>query len=364
MGAFALIVLLSAMNGFENLIFKVYENYYPDIKLTPATGKVVPIDSSLISKIKNIKGIRECAVVLEENAVVQNEDNQVVALVKGVSANWPSVVKTDSLVVAGSAEFSTRENQKLAWMAEGMIYKLGVGGESSKISVMAPRRETVGVSQMDMNEDQIHIGAMVRAGDEMNQKLLLVPLDWAQSLFEREGFVSGYEIKTSNPKELNFVKTEIKKVTGSEMVVKDRYEQNVAVYKMFNTEKWVAFSIMAFVLLLISFNLVGSLSMLVLEKKNNIKTLQHLGLSNNRIKAIFLNEGVLVALFGTALGLILGGTLVLLQHKYGLVTTQSTFAVVYPVELRLSDIFVIGGLSAALGLSSSLYPAIKSPQTT
>lgn len=361
-GAFALIVLLSAMNGFENLIFKVYENYYTDIKITPASGKVIAADTTFLNKIKKLNGVKECAWVLEENAVVQNNDNQVVALVKGVSANWPKVVKTDSLIVAGAPALSTKEGQNLAWMAEGVVYKLGVGGESSGISVMAPRRESVGVSQMDMNEDKIHVGAMIRAGDEMNQKLVIVPLEWSQALFEREGFISGYEIKVKNTQDLKRVKEEIKKLAGPSMNVRDRYEQNVAVYKMFNTEKWVAFSIMAFVLLLISFNLVGSLSMLVLEKKSNIITLKHLGLADGKIKAIFLNEGVIVALFGTLLGLLLGMALVLLQQKYGWVTTQSTFAVVYPVELRWVDVFIIGGLSSFLGLSSSIYPALKSAQ--
>lgn len=362
-GAFALIVLLSAMNGFENLIFKVYENYYADIKLSPVSGKVIPVDSAFLKKLNKVNGVKECALVLEENAVVQNQDNQVVALVKGVGNNWQRVVKTDSLVVAGTPVFATKEGQNLAWMAEGLLYKLGIGGESSGISVMAPRRETVGVSQLDMNEDNIHVGAMIRAGDEMNQKLLVVPLEWAQALFEREGFIGGYEIKVSSPEKLNAVKQEIIKLAGPEIRVKDRYEQNVAVYKMFNTEKWVAFSIMAFVLLLISFNLIGSLSMLVLEKKNNIKTLKYLGMKEGNIKGVFLNEGVIVALFGTLLGLILGIAIVLLQQQYGFVTTQSTFAVVYPVELRFTDILVIAGLSSLLGFSSSVYPALKSTQT-
>ena len=351
------------MNGFENLIFKVYENYYADIKLSPVSGKVIPVDSLFLMKLNKVNGVKECAFVLEENAVVQNQDNQVVALVKGVGKNWLRVVKTDSLVVAGTPVFATKEGQNLAWMAEGLLYKLGIGGESSGISVMAPRRETVGVSQLDMNEDNIHVGAMIRAGDEMNQKLLIVPLDWAQALFEREGFIGGYEIKVSSPQKLNAVKQEIIKLAGPEIQVKDRYEQNVAVYKMFNTEKWVAFSIMAFVLLLISFNLIGSLSMLVLEKKNNIKTLKYLGMNEGKIKGIFLNEGVIVALFGTLLGLILGIAIVLLQQQYGFVTTQSTFAVVYPVELRFTDILVIAGLSSLLGFSSSVYPALKSTQT-
>lgn len=359
-GSFALIVLLSALNGFERMIFKVYENYYPDVKVTPASGKVISFDTTVMMKIAGRKGIRAVAPVLEENAVLQYNDNQAVALVKGVGPEWLKVVKKDSIIAAGKAELNTDNGAALAWMAEGLIYRLAIGRESSQISVMAPRRESVGVAQMDMNEDVIHVGAMVRAGEEMNQKLLVVPRPWAESLFEREKEISAYEIAVSNPDDLADVCADLRSVMGNGFVVKDRYQQNEAIYKMFNTEKWVAFSIMAFVMLLISFNLVGSLSMLVLEKKHDIRLLSHLGMYVKGIRGIFFREGLIVALTGTLAGLLLGAAAVLLQQEYGFITTRSTFAAIYPVQLRAGDILLILALSSGLGISSAVYPALKS----
>lgn len=359
-GAFALMVLLSALNGFERMIFKVYENYYPDLKIVPVHGKVIETDSVLMLKIARFPGVRAASAVLEENAVVEYGDKQVVALIKGVEPAWLRVIRADSMVVAGESVISDSRGNPLGWMAEGLVYKLALGRESSRVNVMAPRRETVGVSQMDMTEDELAIGAMIRAGEEMDQKLVVAPLDWASELFERTGYVSGFEAAVVKQGDLKSVRDGLAEVLGAGYRVRDRYQQNEAVYKMFNTEKWVAFSIMSFVLLLISFNLVGSLSMLVLEKKNDITLLSHLGMQARGIRSIFFREGLIVAMAGTLIGLALGAGAVLLQQRYGFITTQSTFAAVYPVELRYSDILLILLLSASLGVSSAIYPALKS----
>lgn len=359
-GAFALMVLLSALNGFERMIFKVYENYYPDLKIVPVHGKVFETDSALMLKIARFPGVRAASAVLEENAVVEYGDKQVVALIKGVEPAWLRVIRADSMVVAGEPAIRDSRGHPLGWMAEGLVYKLALGRESSRVNVMAPRRETVGVSQMDMTEDELAIGAMIRAGEEMDQKLVVAPLDWAAELFERTGYVSGLELAVTNQGDLSAVRDGLSSMLGPGYRVRDRYQQNEAVYKMFNTEKWVAFSIMSFVLLLISFNLVGSLSMLVLEKKNDISLLSHLGMRARGIRGIFFREGLIVALAGTLVGLILGICAVWLQQRYGFITTQSSFAAVYPVELRYSDVLLILLLSASLGVSSAVYPALKS----
>jgi len=362
-GSFALLVLLSALNGFERIIFKTYENYYPDLKIMPASGKVFSIDESKKRAISGIVGVEKVAAVLEENAIVQYGDNQVVATVKGVDKTWPAIVKTDSLLVAGTPVFENSRGTSFAWLAEGLVYKLAINNNNNAVTVMSPRRESVGVAQMEMNEDNIGVSAVIRAGEEQDDKLLLVPLSWAQALFEREGNISAIEIKTQPSADISQIKNNIQQVIGSEMQVLDRYEQNRAVYKMFNTEKWVSFALMAFVLLLISFNLLGSLSMLVLEKRNDIKLLSHLGMRLKNIQAVFFKEGLMVALAGTFAGLLFGVALVLVQQKFGVITTQSSIAAVYPVALKASDLLFITGLCGFLGISSAIYPALKSVQS-
>ena len=359
-GAFALVVLLSALNGFERLIFKSYENYYPDIKIQPASGKVLAFDSVQLDKIKNIQGVFSAAPVIEENAIVQYNDNQVVCLIKGVGNEWPKTVRTDSMLVAGTPLLFNKTNTPFAWMAEGLVYKLGLNSTSNAINIMVPRRDNVGVAQLDMNEDQIGVSAVIRAGEEMDNKLVVVPFSWAESIFEREGYATAVEVATRPGTDNKEVGQSIKNLMGNQVVVYNRYEQNRAVYKMFNTEKWVSFSLMAFVLLLISFNLVGSLSMLVLEKKKDIALLNHIGMRLRAIQGIFFREGLMVSIVGTGIGLSLGVLLVLLQQKFGFITTQSTMAAVYPVALKSADLLLITGLSSGLGISSAIYPALKS----
>lgn len=358
-GAFALVSLLSALNGFENVIFKVYNNYYPDLKITPAKGKVFLNDSARYVAVKSATGVYAVAAVLEENAVIQNGENQVVGLIKGIDPQYAMVVNTDSLLVAGDKKMYEGEQMR-SWMAEGLYYKLNLGTDARLVTVMAPDRESSGVSQTDMMEDEIRVTAVIRPGDEMDQKLLVTQLEFAQSLFIRDSMVSAYEIKVKQGADVLEVSQSLRKSLGSGFLVRDRKEQNQAIYKMFNTEKWVSFALMAFVLLIISFNLVGSLSMLVLEKKRDIGILQAVGMTRSSLRRLFFNEGVLVAVGGTLLGILLGVALVLAQQKFGFVKTNSTFVSAYPVALKLSDILLITALGAGLGISASIYPAWNS----
>jgi lipoprotein-releasing system permease protein len=358
-GAFALVSLLSALNGFENVIFKVYNNYYPDLKISPAKGKVFLNDSARYVAVKSATGVYAVAAVLEENAVIQNGENQVVGLIKGVDPQYARVVNTDSLLVAGDKKMYEGEQMR-SWMAEGLYYKLNLGTDARLVTVMAPDRESSGVSQTDMMEDEIRVTAVIHPGDEMDQKLLVTQLEFAQSLFIRDSMVSAYEIKVKQGADVLEVSQILRKSLGSGFLVRDRKEQNQAIYKMFNTEKWVSFALMAFVLLIISFNLVGSLSMLVLEKKRDIGILQAVGMTRSSLRRLFFNEGVLVAVGGTLLGILLGVALVLAQQKFGFVKTNSTFVSAYPVALKLSDILLITALGAGLGISASIYPAWNS----
>lgn len=358
-GAFALVSLLSALNGFENVIFKVYNNYYPDLKISPAKGKVFLNDSARYVAVKSATGVYAVAAVLEENAVIQNGENQVVGLIKGVDPQYARVVNTDLLLVAGDKKMYEGEQMR-SWMAEGLYYKLNLGTDARLVTVMAPDRESSGVSQTDMMEDEIRVTAVIHPGDEMDQKLLVTQLEFAQSLFIRDSMVSAYEIKVKQGADVLEVSQSLRKSLGSGFLVRDRKEQNQAIYKMFNTEKWVSFALMAFVLLIISFNLVGSLSMLVLEKKRDIGILQAVGMTRSSLRRLFFNEGVLVAVGGTLLGILLGVALVLAQQKFGFVKTNSTFVSAYPVALKLSDILLITALGAGLGISASIYPAWNS----
>jgi ABC-type lipoprotein release transport system permease subunit len=286
---------------------------------------------------------------------------QVVAMVKGVPAAWTKVVNTDSLVVLGDKVLGDSGAQ-VAWLGEALLYKLNVGGDENAVNIMVPRRESVGVAQIDMLEQQVRVSAMVRPGDELSHKLLIIPMALAEELFERYGQLSSYELAVKDPRQLEQTQAAIQKQLGPGWKVQTRIQQNQAIYKMFNSEKWVAFAMVAFVLLLISFNLIGSLSMLVLEKKRDIRMLKFMGARDGLIRRIFYNQGLMAAMSGTGIGLGLGILAVWLQDKYGYITTSSTFINAYPVELRSWDLVLIFGLCAFLGVSGAILPALKSTE--
>jgi lipoprotein-releasing system permease protein len=298
-------------------------------------------------------------LTLEENAILSNNDNQVVGLVKGVDSNFVRVIKVDSLVVAGNP-WLFKNNAPYAWLGEGLFYKLNLGTESKWVDILAPGRENTSVSNMEMMEDNVNVAAVIRPGDEMDQKLMVTDLGFARDLFDRQGKISAVEIKITNTKSLNAIATRIQDKIGNGYFVRNRQQQNQAVYKMFNTEKWVAFSIMAFVLLIISFNLIGALSMLVIDKKRDRDILSAMGMRNAGIHKVFFGEGVFVAMAGSLIGLLGGVVVVLLQQKFGFIQTNATFVSAYPVELRINDLILVLSLCLAMGISVSIYPSWKS----
>lgn len=364
-GSFALLVLMSALNGFEKTIFTVYETYYPDIKIKPANGKTLKLDSVQWKKLQKTEGVEAAEPVLEENAILSNNDQQVVALVKGITPAYSKVINMDRLVVDGKKNLETKDNGfSDCLMAGGLIQKLNIHTNDYVVHALTPRRETFGVAQLETSETDFSSVGIIDPGDELSQKLCMIDYNAACRLFEREGFLSNYEVKIKEGADIGQVKDKIKQLFGSSAKVLERKEQNEAVYKMFVTEKWVAFGLMAFILLIISFNLVGSLSLLVLEKKKDIRLMLNLGMSRRGIKNIFFNQGVLIALSGTIMGLGLGVLAVWLQQKYGFIKTNAMFAIEYPVALRVGDVLLILLLSTLLGLASTIYPALKAAENT
>lgn len=363
-GSFALLVLLSALNGFEKTIFTVYETYYPDIKIKPASGKTITLDSAQWKKLSQIQGVAAAEPVLEENAILSNNNQQVVALVKGITPGYSKVVNMDKLVVDGKKNLEMQgDSFSDCLLAAGLFQKLNLQSDDYIVHALTPRRETFGVAQLETNETDFLSVGIVDPGDELNQKLCMVNFNSAGVLFERTGVLSQYEVKVREDASVSEVKASIQKFFGKNFKVLERKEQNEAVYKMFVTEKWVAFGLMAFILLIISFNLVGSLSLLVLEKKKDIRLLLNIGMRRKSIRNIFFNQGVLIAVSGTLVGLILGALAVSLQLKYGFIKTNAMFAIEYPVQLRFSDVLLILGLSLLLGISSTIYPALKAADT-
>ncbi|MCO6494955.1 MAG: FtsX-like permease family protein [Bacteroidetes bacterium] len=360
-GSLAMIVILSTLNGFESLILSMYSHFDPDFKIESAEGKIFSIDSTQMKLLNKTPGLESLNMVLEDQAVIKHYDYQAAVYIKGVNDDYFFQTNLDKYVQDGSAELKVN-NMNLAILGAGVDFKLQtrVNNPQSIATIYTPRRENVSIT--DPNQLQsllIKPSGVVYLDDQINQKYVFVPLSFAKELFERDDEISYIELRIK-PEKISEAEQYLEKMLPSKLIFKDRMAQQPTLYKMFKSEKWVTYALLAFVLFLASFNVTGSLSMLVVEKKADIFTLKSLGASSGYIRSIFLSEGMLIALTGGIAGLFVGSILVIGQDLFGIIKMSGAIVESYPVKLLWSDILIIFGTNFILGFVTSLYPAWKS----
>ena len=371
----ALVVLMSALNGFETSIFSSYKKTDPDLLVTPKRGVVFGITRQQLGALRKIEGVAVVSQVLTGKVVLKYGDQQTVCTIWGVDGAFGKRILFDSIVTAGKpmlVDGRTAHNPHLvsnmAILGEGLVYKLGVGKIDQPITLMVINKDA-GIHDVDaFRMEEFIPSAIVSLPEDQNSQTVMIGLEQAQVLFGRmeAGEISQLEVKLQggvrdNPGAVERVTVEIKNVLkssgGPSFDVKNQKEQHPLMYKMFNTEKWISFAILSFVLLLISFNLVGALTLLVMDKRRDFVLFRNLGMEKSAISWVVFWEGIWVSAWGTAVGLILGVGLVLLQQKTSWVSTQGTFSIPYPVELRTEDLLLVLGLNTILGVLSAVVPA-------
>lgn len=385
-GAMALVVLMSALNGFETSIFSSYKKTDPDLLITPKRGVVFGITRQQLGALRKIEGVEVVSEVLTGKAVLKYGDQQTVCTIWGVDEAFGKRILFDSIVTAGKPmliDDRTAHNPHLvsnmAILGEGLVYKLGVGKIDQPITLMVINKDA-GIHDVDaFRMEEFIPSAIVSLPEDQNSQTVMIGLEQAQMLFGRmeAGEISQLEVKLKrgvrdNPGAVEGVTLEIKNVLkcpsgpvylhprvyqAPSFDVKNQQEQHPLMYKMFNTEKWISFAILSFVLLLISFNLVGALTLLVMDKRRDFVLFRNLGMEKSAISWVVFWEGIWVSAWGTAVGLMMGVGLVLLQQKTSWVSTQGTFSIPYPVELRAEDLLLVLGLNTALGILSAVVPA-------
>jgi len=356
----ALIVILSTMNGFESLIFSMYNKFNPEIKVSLNEGKVFEQDHT-IQKLKSMKGIKNMMPIMEDNAAIRNGDYQTVCTVKGVDSNYFIVNGLHSMVVEG--EGIVKQNAyNFMVLGSGIDQKINcnIGGPFSLVSLITPRRGDFNVNDIEsIKSMEIEPAGVLTLDETISNRYVFVPIDFAQSLFERENQISSLEITLQKNTNVDVVLNEVKKVLGKSFKVQNRMEQQASLYKMFKSEKWASYAILTFILLIAAFNALGSLTMLVIEKKDDIKTLMGMGARPSLIRNVFFSNGFFISAIGTFFGLALGIALVLVQEKYGLVKMQGAIVENYPVKLLLKDVLLVLGTALGLGVLTGIYPALK-----
>lgn len=361
-GAMALIVVLSVFNGFENLVVSLYNSFDPDIKITPATGKMFDPDAAPFQKLKEIKGIRNAGKTLEENVLIKYRDKQYIATIKGVENSFPQMSGIDTMISEGDFALQ-KDSEYYAVVGQGVAYNLALslGDMINPLTFYVPKP---GKEAVINPEDAFSVSGIYPAGvfsiqQDFDNKYVLVPIDFARELLGQNRKVSSLEITLDPDADQASIKKQIQSLLGNNFEVKNRYEQHIFLYRIMKSEKWAVFLILAFILIVATFNIVGSITMLVVDKKQDIIILKNLGADTDLIRKIFIAEGLMISLSGAILGLIAGAGICWLQETFGLVKLggEGTFVVShYPVKMMAADFIYVFLTVITIGFVAAWYP--------
>jgi len=362
-GTMALIVVLSVFNGFESLISKLFNSFNPDVKITAVVGKTFIMSPEKTLKIKNLHGVLKYVEVVEDNALLKYKDNQHIGVIKGVSDNFTVLNSLDTMITEGI--FAVRRNGvPSAVIGAGVQYYLGVNLNdfATPLSIWVPKR-TASLSDDPVNAfktESISVSGVFSVQQDFDTKYVIVPIDYARKLFEYSNELTSVELKIAQGENQKKLIKELAVILGNRFLIQDRFQQEELLYKIMKSEKLSIFLILSFIILIAAFNIVGSISMLIIDKKRDISIMKSLGAENLLIKKIFLAEGLMISLTGCIIGLILGFILCFLQSKFGLVplgTHQGAFIVnAYPVEMQLADFAFVFIIVFVIGLLASWLP--------
>ncbi|MBN1414116.1 MAG: ABC transporter permease [Bacteroidales bacterium] len=360
-GTMALIVVLSVFNGFDHVVKSLINSFNPDLKVTLVEGKTFMLDETTLDQIKSTKGVTAVAAVLEDKALLRYDERQTIAIVKGVSHNYSDVSGIDSMIAEGEFRL-TNQIQSFAIIGQGIDIFLNVILNSPRqMGIYVPKRS--GQVSFDpesaVNRKFLNVSGVFLIEQDYDSKYIFVPLELAQDLFEYPGKINAVEIKLEPHAHHQEIQNNIQLLLGDAFRIQNRYQQNEVFYKTMQMEKWAIFLILVFILIVASFNIIGTLTMLILEKKTDIITLQNLGASKKLIDRIFLVEGWLVSVAGAVIGLAAGLLICWLQITFKLIQLQGsgTFIIdAYPVLVKPVDILVTGIAVIIIGFLAAWLP--------
>jgi lipoprotein-releasing system permease protein len=362
-GTMALIIVLSVFNGFQDLVVSLFNSFNPDLQVTVRTGKTFSTTAIPEEQIRRIPGVRYITEVVEESALMKYKDKQYIITMKGVSDEFKKMSRFDTLVTAGKFML-TDANRDYCIPGYGVAWYLGANLQDyeNPLVVYVPRRtgNYAGMMENAFNSEVIFPSGFFSVQEDFDTKYVIFPIRFVRKLLEYDNEVTSLEIGIAKGADAAKIQEEVSRVAGKDYVVKNRFQQQEFLYKIMKSEKWAIFLILTFILFIATFNVIGSLSMLILDKKKDIAVLQCLGASQQLIRKIFLTEGILISLTGAVSGLILGGILCWLQKAFGLIrlgSPESSFVVSsYPVAMQATDFIFVFLTVAAIGLAAALYP--------
>ena len=365
----AMVVTLSVFNGFHDLVASFFTTFDPQLKVTPVKGKTAPADDPVLTQIRELPQVDVAMECVEDQALAILDDRQAMVMVKGVDDNFSQLTHFSEILYPDNGVQIDLHAANLEYGIPGIRLAQGLlrGGAEWRgyMHIFAPERE----GQLDMaNPDAAFVeDSLLSTGNVFNVNqskydahYIVTSIAFARNLFGQQGMLSSLELRLKPGSDFDGVKRQMKKIAGDKYRVEDRYEQQADTYKIMRIEKYLAYVFLTFILVVASFNIIGSLSMLIIDKKEDVATLRNLGASNKQVSRIFLFEGRMIAVAGAVIGILLGLLLCWLQQRFGLValgSSSGSFVVdAYPVSVQLTDIILVFVTVVAVGWLAVWYP--------
>lgn len=362
----ALVIVLSVFNGFHDLVASLFTNFDPQLKVMPVQGKTAPCDDPILTEIRNLPQVDVATETVEDQALAVYQDHQAMVMIKGVDDNFPELSHITDILY-GDGVFSLHAaNLEYGTPGIRLAQTLGIGAQwNGFLKIYAPKKE----GQLDMSNpgDGFVVDSLNSPGvlfsvrqSKYDKNYIITSVSFARNLFGQQGMLSALELRLKEGSDLDAVKAQIQKIAGDKYKVLDRFEQQEDTFKIMSIEKMIAYLFLTFILVVACFNIIGSLSMLIIDKKDDVVTLRNLGASDKQITRVFLFEGRMISVIGAVLGIGIGLLLCLLQQQYGFVKlgdSEGSFIVdAYPVSVHYIDVAIILLTVIAVGWLSVWYP--------
>ena len=360
----AMICVMSVFNGFRDLVSGLYTTFDPELVVVPVKGKFASADDPLLTAVRRNPAVSRASATLTDNALILFRGHPLIVTVKGVDSSFADVVQLRHILHGLDKHPYVLQSAGVHYgiLGNGLAQQIGTV-DFDKLQICAPRggerinlaNPTESFSIGDLHASGLSFGVGQHKYDDT---YILTSLDFARTLFEKEGRLSRLELRLRPGSNIERVKDELRRTVAAKYQVLDRMEQQADVFNVMKFEKFFAYLFLTFIVLLACFNVVSSLSMVILEKRDDVRTLRHLGMSVSRVRSIFVTEGSFIALIGTLSGLAIGVTLVLLQQEFGLIRMgdgSNFITPTYPVSLHLTDTLVIFATSLGVGCLSVWY---------
>lgn len=364
-GTAALIIVLSVFNGFEDIVKGLYGDFYSDIRVTPVKGKLMNLSEKQMKALTKISGLRNISFYVEEKAVLVNGDYQTIAVLKGVDDQYQLINHINNHMIRGKFVTGTSETPYLV-LGAGLSNAIGADPESpfsNELVIYLPNRKAKSFTSLDaMNSYSLPSSGIFTIQQEFDDKYAFTNLGFLQYMLDLPpSSFSGIEMALQPGVSSDDFKLELSKRLGEKFTVQSRYEQNQSLYSIMEIEKWVIYGILSLILLVAAFNMIGALTMLVLEKQKDIAVLKAMGANNSLIQKIFLSEGLVLAAVGGISGMVIAFIICYLQMKFHLIRlTGNTFIIdYYPVKMNISDFLLVSFTVFLVAMLAAWIPSRK-----